>query len=244
MVKFTGEGPEATKVSTTEMQAKSSPDDMSDNAHRQLIGYIGLVLPLLLIFIVIGRDGLEPWKRLESISAYYYTGAVAAFVGMLVSLALFLFTYRGFKNKYQKYDRWTAIIAAMAALVVAFFATKSPDGVAALSWWVPETGVLHYIGAIVLFSMFAVFALWLFRRTADGAQGKGTPAEEVAKKQRNSIYLICGLLILFAMGWAGYNGFNGKSIFWPESLALVAFAISWLVKGYAHRTIMQMFVGK
>ncbi|HET7005748.1 MAG TPA: hypothetical protein VFK65_09670, partial [Candidatus Binatia bacterium] len=92
-------------VSTYIPQGASRPDDMSDNAHRQLIGYIGLLLPLLLIVIAISRDGLERWKSLESISAYYYTGAVAGFVGMLVALALFLFTYRGYKNKYNLADR-------------------------------------------------------------------------------------------------------------------------------------------
>jgi hypothetical protein len=30
---------------------------------------------------------------------------------------------------------------------------------------------------------------------------------------------------------------TGKPIFIPESAALVAFAASWLVKGYAHTTI-------
>jgi hypothetical protein len=30
-----------------------------------------------------------------------------------------------------------------------------------------------------------------------------------------------------------------RSIFWPESFALVAFSVSWLAKGYAHRTIAQ-----
>jgi NADH:ubiquinone oxidoreductase subunit 6 (subunit J) len=244
MVKFTGAGPEATKVSTTELQARSSPDDRSDNAHRQLIGYIGLLLPMVLIIIVLIRDGAEAWTKLDSISAYYYTGAVAAFVGMLVSLALFLFTYRGFENRYQKYDRWTARVAAIAAVLVAFFPTKAPAGAVALSWWAPVTGVLHYVGAVVLFSMFAVFALLLFRRTADGAQASIEPGEVAAKKQRNFIYLVCGVLIVFAMAWAGYNGFNDKSIFWPESLALAAFAVSWLVKGYAHRSIRKMFAGK
>jgi hypothetical protein len=61
-------------------------DDLSGQAHRQLIGYIGLLLPILLIVIAGFRPThhLASWKILESVSAYYYTGAVAAFVGMLV----------------------------------------------------------------------------------------------------------------------------------------------------------------
>ena len=74
-------------------------DDLSGYAHRQLLGYIGLMLPALLVVMVIARDGMTRWRSLASVSAYYYTGAVAAFVGMLVSMSLFLFTYRGYKNK-------------------------------------------------------------------------------------------------------------------------------------------------
>jgi succinate dehydrogenase/fumarate reductase cytochrome b subunit len=216
---------------TSVAQAASRPDDLSDNAHRQLIGYIGLVLPGLLILIAVVRDGMERWRSLESISAYYYTGAVAAFVGMLVGLALFLFTYRGYKNKYNRADRWAAKAAAGAALVIAFFPTKAPVGVPALSWWTPATGVLHHVAAIVLFTIFAVFALWLFRLTADGEQ----PAAD--KRWRNNIYLACGIVIVGCIGWAGFSGLNGRPIFLPESIALIAFAVSWLVKGYAHRTI-------
>jgi hypothetical protein len=231
MVTLTGVRSDAAKVSTSVAQAPSRPDDLSDNAHRQLIGYIGLVLPALLILIAVVRDGIERWRNLESISAYYYTGAVAAFVGMLVALALFLFTYRGYKNKYNRADRWVAKVAAGAALVIAFFPTAAPVGLPALSWWTPTTGVLHHVAAIVLFAMFAVFAFWLFRLTADGEQ----PAAD--KRRRNNVYLVCGIAIVGCIGWAGFNGVNGRPIFLPESIALIAFAVSWLVKGYAHRTI-------
>lgn len=210
-----------------------STDDLSNDAHRQLIGYIGLVLPFLLIFIVKFRDGDERWRSLASISAYYYTGAVAIFVGMLVALALFLFTYGGYNNKYKWVDQWAARIAAVAALMVAFFPTREPAGMTALPWWTPTTGFLHYVGASVLFAMFAVFALWLFRRTADGEQPKAAD-----KWWRDNCYLVCGIVIVACILWTGVNGWKVDPIFWPESIALVAFALSWLVKGYALRTII------
>lgn len=232
MVTLTGSRSDSRMVSTSVAQAASRPDDLSDNAHRQLIGYIGLVLPFLLILIAVIRDGIERWRSLESISAYYYTGGVAAFVGMLVALALFLFTYRGYANNYNWADRWAAKTAAGASLVVAFFPTKAPVGVPALLWWTPTTGVLHHVAAIVLFAMFAIFALWLFRLTADGEQ----PVAD--KRRRNKLYLSCGIVIVVCIAWAGFNGLNGRPIFWPESIALIAFSLSWLVKGYALRTIV------
>lgn len=177
------------------------------------------------------RDGLAHWRSLESISAYFYSGAVAAFVGMLVALALFLFTYRGYKNKYYWADRAVGTTAAVAALGVALFPTEAPSSVAALSWWRPATGILHYGCAFVLFAMFAVYALWLFRITPSREQ---MPSD---KRWRNIVYLVCGILIVASIFWAGVAGLGGNSIFLPESIALVAFSVSWLVKGYAHKTI-------
>lgn len=78
------------------------PDDQSSNAHRQLIGLLGLMLPPL-VYLIAGlrpTQGLPSWQLLSSISAYYYTGAVAAFVGILIALAVFLFTYSGYDNEY------------------------------------------------------------------------------------------------------------------------------------------------
>lgn len=153
-------------------------DDLSGDAHRQLIGWIGLLVPALLVAIAIERDGLERWRSLESISAYYYTGAVAAFVGMLVALALFLLTYRGFGSPYQKADGALAITAVSRHW---FFPTEAPARVAPLAWWTRTSGVVHHAFAIVLFAMFALFALWLFRIRPDGKTE--TPG------WRNKVYL-------------------------------------------------------
>ena len=231
MTKLMGARPDAAQLDTPSAQAAYRPDDLSSDAHRQLIGYIGLILPILLIVIAMVRDGEERWRDLNSISAYYYTGAVSAFVGMLVALALFLFTYRGYRNKYYWADRAAAITAAVAALGVAFFPTKAPVGVPPLPWWSPVTGVLHHVFAVILFAMFAVFALWLFRISLSGEL---VPSD---KRWRNRVYLCCGIVIVASVIWALVAGMTGRSIFLPESIALVAFAVSWLVKGYALTTI-------
>ena len=208
------------------------PDDLSGDEHRRLIGWIGLLLPALLVAIAIERDGIARWRSLESISAYYYTGALTPFVGMLVALALFLFTYRGFDNAYHKADRTVAIIAGAAALVIALFPTAAPTGITPLAWWRPWTGVLHHIAALVLFAMFAVFALWLFRIRADGKTGTAG--------WRNKLYLASGLAIVACIAWAGYNGYTSREIFAPESIALIAFSFSWLVKGYADEALLRL----
>lgn len=207
---------------------------LSARVHRQLIGDVGLALPILLLIITwLRRDHPDqPWRWHNSISAYYYTGAVAAFVGLLVALALFLFAYRGYKNKYQLVDRLAAMIAGVAALGVAFFPTTAPDGFTAAAWWTERTGVLHYVSAVVLFALFGVFSSWLFRLTGSGEQ----PAAD--KRTRNLVYLACGIAIIVSIAWAGVAGMNKKSILVPESIALVAFAVSWLTKGRAVKSIV------
>jgi len=216
-------GPSGTQVTGT--STPHDPDDRSDNAHRQLIGWIGLLLPWILILIAAARatNPSARWTILDSVSAYYYTGAVVAFVGLLVALALFLITYQGYDNKYGWVDRLAARIAGVAALLVAFFPTSAPTGFSEMPWWAPWDGAIHYAFAVVLFAMFAVFCLWLFR------MGGSDPAP-ADKRLRNHIYVACGIVILLSMAWAGVSGWQKNPIFFPESLALTAFAISWLIK--------------
>lgn len=209
------------------------PDDRSTHAHRQLIGAVGLALPVVLVVVAGTRavEGTPRWQPLDSISAYYYSGATAVFVGLLVALALFLFTYRGYRNAYGWADRAAAITAGVAALGVALYPTSAPAGMQDPEWWRPATGAIHYLAAVVLFAMFAVFSLWLFRLGAPGEP------PTIGKRRRNGVYLACGVVILVSLAWAGVAGLLGASIFLPESVALAAFAVSWLVKGHAIRSL-------
>ena len=212
MMKFTSSGP--------------APQKSDMDSHRRLIGRIGLYVPAILIVLVLWRDGPEIWGRLDSVSAYYYSGAVAVLTGMLVTLALFLFTYDGYRNDEDHWaDRLCSIVAGVAALGVALFPTSAPEGIPALPWVKPWVVKLHFGSALVLFVMFAVFCLWLFRKT-----GK-EQAPDFNKKISNVFYLFSGLVIVACIAWAFYNRLRGESIFWPESWALIFFACSWLVKG-------------
>lgn len=221
--------------------------DQSSARHRQWIGYIGLALPWLLILIVLWRDGRPVWEGLDSVSAYYYTGANALFVGMLFVLGLFLAVYEGYDNKLQKWDRRFARIAAAAALLVAFFPTAAPhvEGITPLAWWRPWIGCIHVGAAVILFVIFALFCLWLFRATEKSTAKPERNKEEIpdpdrGKKGRNHFYALCGAVIFGCIIWAGYNHANGKPIFWQEALALTCFALSWLVKGYWLRSIAEL----
>jgi hypothetical protein len=209
-------------------------DDLSSYVERQFIGSLGLALPILLWLVAGWRptDGLPRWGVQSSVSAYYYTGSVAALVGVLITLAVFLFTYRGYNNGHRRYDRMAAVVAGGAAVLVAFFPVRAPVDSLKLSWWTPPTGVIHYVSAVLLFGAFIFFSLFLFPRT------KVKPPEPLPrdKRARNRIYISCGVAMAGCMLWAGSSWFTGASIFWPEALALEFFAVSWLVKGRADRT--------
>jgi hypothetical protein len=206
---------------------RHDPDLLSLQAHRRIIGTLGLLLPAL-VYLLAGvrpTPGLQPWKLLTSVSAYYYTGAVGVFVGVLFALSLFLFTYKGYKEVWA--DRIVGKVGGLAAIVVALFPTGAPTDRLALPWWSEATGVVHYIAAIVLFGAFISFSLWLFRRSE-----KDDPRDQPPEKRvRNAVFFVCGLVMVLAVGWAAFAKKQGGAIFLPESIAIGAFAFSWLVKG-------------
>lgn len=208
--------------------------DLSSYAHRQLIGYLGLLLPVLLYGLagVRGTAELPAWKLLDSVSAYYYSGAVAVFVGVLFGLGFFLLTYQGYSHSLA--DRRLGRFAALCAFAIAVFPTGStPDHISTPEWWSGAAGSIHYIAAALLFTSFAVFSLWLFRRT-DVPEGELLPPD---KRFRNRVYAVCGAVIIACILWAGSSRIWPHPIFWPEAIALWAFALSWLIKGRAHHTL-------
>ena len=223
------------------MTSSQRPDEghttgLAPIAHRQLIGYLGLLLPFVLLFLACIRPttGLESGEILDSVSAYYYTGAVAAFVGVLFALSLFLLTYRpGYEHDLP--DRVAGAVGGLAALCVAFFPTGPPGAVPELPWWSETTRTIHYVSAVSLFAVFIVFSLWLFRKT-DVPKGEPPPPD---KLWRNRIYLACGIVMVLSVAWAASSLLTGAPIFWPEALAFVAFAVSWLVKGFARKSVVE-----
>ena len=206
-----------------------APDDRSSHVHRQLVGALGAALPLLLWLVAAFRpvDPARRWDLLGSVSAYYHTGAVSVFAGILIALTVFLFTYRGYDNARGSHDRIAANIAATAAAFVAFFPTAAPNGVTAPSWWTATIGTIHSVSATTLFAAFIYFSLFLFP-LSDAKKGAPLPADKI---RRNRIYRVCGVAMVVCVLWAGSALFTHAPIFWPEALALEFFAVSWLTKG-------------
>ncbi len=109
-----------------------------------------------------------------------------------------------------------------------------------LSWFKAEW--LHYLSALFMFSFLAWFALAIFTRVDPRQkQSNGDPTRR--KARRNSIYVITGvtiilcilaLLLSFFLKLIGLNidWWDANNLtFWFEAIALIAFGLSWMVKG-------------
>lgn len=182
---------------------------------RRLVGILGVALPIVLAvwgFALRGALQIEP-----SISDYYALRTRDALVGILFTMAWFLFTYRA----YERNDEIAGKTACLAALGVALFPNSGT----------PAESRIHFASAAVLFVTLACFSLFLFTKS----QGVRTPQKRI----RNGIYRGCGITILMCIALIGlYKGTAmGTSlgawqpVFWLESLALWAFGVSWFIKG-------------
>ena len=195
---------------------------------RKAIGYIAMVFPFALI---IGKmfGGFLPME--DSISQYYWTTAGDLFVGMLVTFGIFLLSYRG----YDKIDKAITSLAGISMIIVALFPCEGTDVPNYLFMFLPvkASAVIHYVFAILTFSLLGVMSLVQFTK------GNSKTKE---KKKRNLIYKICGITIFATLGIMIIvqlipNGREATNVirlwYWLEAIILWAFGVSWLIKGEA-----------
>lgn len=195
---------------------------------RKSIGYLGVTMPIVLVlgnYFTTGSTDL-----MSSLSSYYHSGGRNFFIAVLAAIAVFAFAYRGYDTK----DNIAGDIAAVSALVVAFFPAglENPDAEAN-----PIIGMIHIGAALIFFLTLAYFSLVLFPKT--------DPNKPMSpqKKKRNKVYRLSGYVILGSLVLIGLYEFylyeryislqDYKPIFWLESIAIVAFGLSWLTKGEA-----------
>jgi len=222
-------------------------------AVRRAIGLLGFALPTLLLAIAaVSGDGIRP-----SISEYYYSVSGNIFVGVMAAIGVFLWSYVGYDAADRRWptDRMVSRTAAVAAFGVALIPTANKlvfdpprEWPCTFAQCLLDPAVaqkLHYASAAVFFGALAVASLVLFRRTKPGDDLTGNDPETRAKRARNRIYAVCGWLILGCMAllaafsvWYNMTDPAARAaidrfaiVFWLETVAVLAFATSWLVKG-------------
>lgn len=241
--------PERPQFLTTD--AKSDRQKEADNdlvlsylTLRNLIGICGMLLPLVLI-VFTTRSGTD--ARIEpSLSDYYYTSSGEIFVVVLSTLAVFLFTYRGYRG-----DKFWTFLAGICAMGVAFFPTASACHRIAFSVHTPRCTVprffdlieYHFLFAASFFISVAILSLVYFTKTSTHLTSEATLKADGTKTQkgkRNVVYKVCGWTIIGCIVLLGIyfrspalrewlGGF--PTIFVLETIAVEAFGFSWLTKG-------------
>ncbi len=196
---------------------------------RKSVGWLGMSLAPAMLFVnyffsncIIVQD---------SISHYYYTVSGSVFVGILFAVAFFLFAYNGL----ERIDKWSTSIAAFFAICIALFPTNDNSAHSCAIVHLPDheiRRVIHYTAAALFFIVLAYISFFLFTKS------KGIKTKE--KKIRNSIYRTSGIVIIICIALIAFFGLTQnepdgsatfKPVFWLEWVALIAFGVSWLVKG-------------
>ena len=217
----------APKVETK--SASSQPLIISYLTLRKFIGWLGFSLPFVLgvggIVIDFNAIKFEP-----SISDYYYSTLRDVFVGVLFSISVFLMSYRG----YDKKDHNASLLAGLCVLGVALFPTSPVCNPLSNELTV---GMFHYVFVAGYFLTLSYISIFLFTKTHVGAEATRTPK----KLQRNNVYIVCGVLMILSLAAIGLNKLlnmhvdlckeTSCTVFLLESIAVLAFGVSWLTKG-------------
>ncbi len=197
---------------------------------RKVIGAFGLFLPFVLIIGSI-IYGIKP-QFLGSISEYFYTNMRDIFTGVLCALSLFLLSYFGYDIQDTIVSKICGVCALGVALFPMKFITKTLQPCISIIHNPDLSQVIHYSSAGLLFSAFSYMTLVLFRKS-------NTKILSKEKSIRNSFFLVCGIIIISSLFLIIIiDIFFPKSpiqkifpVLWLESIILIAFGISWLIKG-------------
>ena len=201
---------------------------LSYKALRRLIGFLGILLPIVLILggWLFAKDQIQ-----QSISLYYYSNMRDFLVGILFVVALFLMTYKGT----YVIDNVITTITGIAGLCVAIFPCFNElyetQRVGIFQMYPDKSNIIHLTFASLFFILLAINSIFLFTRKSNPV----TPQ----KLKRNKVYVICGIIILACflgliicmLTLTQEQKFDSKIILILESVALWAFGVSWLVKG-------------
>ena len=207
---------------------------------RQAMGAIGILMPALLVGLsLLGYAPLPP-----ALSDYYHTPLRDLFVGIMVTLGVFLLTYLGHREHAGLVtDKTVSTAAGLGALGIAFApnATFDPCSGVSVMGQMTVVSAIHVVSAGVFLVATAVFCLVLFRRT-------DRPVPTPGKRLRNLVYLGCGLAILLCLlGLAIYFLLVPvetrcatralRPVLWLEVVTVLAFGLAWLVKGRGIRLL-------
>lgn len=233
---------------------------------RRSVGIIGMLLPFCLWIMntIINESKIlsntfwitfeKPYEAdgnlKDSISHFYYATVGELFTGALCAVSLFLFCYRGYgkplsgKYRFIPGDNFMCNFAASMAMLVVIFPTSSEKINDNFRAFVSSdaTGYIHYAAATLFFIALSVISFVNFRRTKYPEQFGKMKSHHIYKKCA-IIMMLCMLILLgvFIMQKAGCDISWTETYnltFWLETIMLMAFGFSWVVKGKIDEQVM------
>ena len=216
--------------------------DPTISDQRIIVGILAIILPVLTL-----AYGLVSRRLMPTISEYYYTGARDAFEGTLCVTGFFLVTYKG---PYPREAILTAI-CGIAGLMVALFPCYTavvfdpplPARVGLLNLPVMMSNTAHITSAACFFILLGVNCLaFCFddpvgTNVIPGLRNGESTASRI-------VYVVCAILIFGSVialailsRWPASE--EGIWRWFCETVALVAFSVSWFAKGKAIQRIVK-----
>ena len=224
---------------------------------RKTIGWLGILLPFILIAsnfllnafdllnspILIDTQCSKPYLAdgilKASISHYYYSAVGEIFTGTISAVSLFMFCYKGHKNRKHEFglsDNALTNIIGLSALGIVIFPTSSPECISDnIRTFMSSkfSGTIHLVMAAIFFISLSVMSIVNFRRTQD--------VHTFGKELKHKVILFCGIAMLVCIFIIFiYGNFieykyayidELKPVFWLEAIALIFFGICWMIKG-------------
>jgi len=196
----------------------------------RLVGILAILLPFLCMLGGYFFDNLSIQK---SVSFYYYTSMRDLYVGILVTLAFYFLAYK----KYGIIDNIITSLTSIFILGIILFpcmpAINSNRLVGLFRLHSNISDIIHMVFATLCFSSLATISLYLFTKTNIKVEKRSR------KKIRNVIHRVCGISIIISIVCIAVSFvFLTRESFDQHRIALIfeiimllAFGISWLVKG-------------
>lgn len=180
------------------------------------LGVLSILFPLILITV----GFINGIKIQDSMSAYYHVSDITRnlFVGILCTVGIFHYLYRGFTNL----ENLILNIAGVFAICVALIPMSWVNGVTSQKFSV------HGFCAVSLFICLAIVCIFCASATLKLLN------DENKEKKFKLFYRIIGGFMFFAplISWVLTIMFNHAFTLIAEIVCIIIFASYWLVKSY------------
>jgi len=191
---------------------------------RLVVGMFGVALPFSLI---VGEPVMSGnWSVRDALSDYYYSGLRNWFVGSLFAIGAGLLVYMATKR--SRPDGVLSFIAGVCAILVALLPTNEVGAPASAVAWA------HFGFAVALLILLGSIC-WRFG-TRDGTQPNRSDRRRANWRR---FHRSCAIGIWAAVAWCALTVAVRSALDIPmpyavlvgESLAVLAFGFSWMLKG-------------